>query len=306
MERLKYLVSELKGWCHGEAHAVMVLTQEDVEISAIEETMQTVKCLGCVRVRGRIFNRGRNQYFGLCECKAKRFPLKCFLYMVEGRDETTRADAQFHMSSPQPADSNNAQKLQSLFPADEAAAKSTEAILRAVMSMEAIAAYVRSLGCCPLQLEKSSSITGWVKHGSWWKSVTALAKRRASDPDVSPEDCLEALEHAFGTAESGEELYFAFRLLQQQPDKARLEQLLHGAIASDLRRYAQKRNLKLHGKKINPAIQSANVKQNVEVKQTEIQNLKSEMRELKALVAAVVSKPSQDMSTSLEKPPTIV
>lgn len=86
---------------------------------------------------------------------------------------------------------------------------------------------------------------------------------RASDPDVSPEDSLEALEHAFGTAESGEELYFAFRLLQQQSgeklsdflrrleqslgrvvqrgglppgyaDKARLEQLLRRAIASDL------------------------------------------------------------------------
>lgn len=94
-------------------------------------------------------------------------------------------------------------------------------------------------------------------------ALDTVKAARASDPDVSPEDCLEALEHAFGTAESGEELYFAFHLLQQQPgeklsdflrrleeslnrvvqrdglplecaDKARLKQLLRGAIASDL------------------------------------------------------------------------
>lgn len=83
------------------------------------------------------------------------------------------------------------------------------------------------------------------------------------NPDASPSKCLEALESAFGSAESGDDLYFAFRLMQQQKgeklsdffrrlerflakviqrgglpashmDKARLEQLLRGAIASDL------------------------------------------------------------------------
>lgn len=38
---------------------------------------------------------------------------------------------------------------------------------------------------------------------------------RASDADVGPEECLEALEHAFGTAESGDDLYFAFRLMSR-------------------------------------------------------------------------------------------
>lgn len=40
---------------------------------------------------------------------------------------------------------------------------------------------------------------------------------RLSDPDVTPEKCLEALESAFGLAESGDDLYFAFILQQQQP-----------------------------------------------------------------------------------------
>lgn len=67
------LVSELKGWCRGEtldeAHAVMVIIQEDVSTDAIEETMHSVKCLGRVHVRGRIFNLQHNRYHVLCECK---------------------------------------------------------------------------------------------------------------------------------------------------------------------------------------------------------------------------------------------
>lgn len=42
---------------------------------------------------------------------------------------------------------------------------------------------------------------------------------RLSDPDVSPDKCLEALENAFGLAESGDDLYFAFRMQQQQPSE---------------------------------------------------------------------------------------
>lgn len=63
-------------------------------------------------------------------------------------------------------------------------------------------------------------------------ALDILKSARASDPHVSPEVCLEALEHAFGTAESGKELYIAFRLMQQQSGEkisdflGRLEQLL--------------------------------------------------------------------------------
>lgn len=38
-----------------------------------------------------------------------------------------------------------------------------------------------------------------------------------SDPDISLDKCLEALENAFGLAESEDDLYFAFRMQQQQP-----------------------------------------------------------------------------------------
>lgn len=38
---------------------------------------------------------------------------------------------------------------------------------------------------------------------------------RAGNPEVLPEECLEALEHAFGTAESGDDLYFKFHSWRQ-------------------------------------------------------------------------------------------
>uniref|UniRef100_A0A8B9HIP3 PNMA family member 1 n=1 Tax=Astyanax mexicanus TaxID=7994 RepID=A0A8B9HIP3_ASTMX len=84
-----------------------------------------------------------------------------------------------------------------------------------------------------------------------------------TDPDASPEAYLNAINSAFGTVESGEDLYFAFRLLHQSPgeklsdflrrleqaltkvvgkgglsakdrDRVRIEQLLRGAVTSDL------------------------------------------------------------------------
>ncbi len=84
-----------------------------------------------------------------------------------------------------------------------------------------------------------------------------------SSPDASSQQYLDTLESTFGSSESGEDLYFAFRLLRQRPgeslsdflrrieksltkvvqrgglapsnvDKARVEQLIRGAVESDM------------------------------------------------------------------------
>ena len=402
MERRTELVSDLKGWCRGEgldeAHAVLVLIQEDLDISAIEETMQTVKCLGRVRVRGRTFNSKQNRYLVLCECKevvkGEMVPFEVFPINGGGpwpviiAEEATRASTQFQMSGSPQAPGKRVEDLRTLFPEDEAAAKSTEAILRVVSdlldkttkSSSEHGSYRRLrtfsgslptpaveeqfdhwLGQARLMVEECDC-SHKEKRRRLMESLRGPAldivkAARTSDPDVSPEDCLEALEHAFGTAESGEELYFAFRLLQQQPgeklsdflrrleqllnrvvqrdglplgcaDKARLEQLLRGAIASDLmlvnlrlrerkakpptflqllREIRTEEEYEASRKKIAPVMQNGNARQNADVKQTEIQNLKSEIKELKALVAAVASKSAQDTTASSENiPPDIV
>ena len=70
MEIQAEFVSELQGWCRGEvldeAHALMVLIRDDVEVIQIEETLHTVKCLGRVR---RNYNMRCNRYMILCECR---------------------------------------------------------------------------------------------------------------------------------------------------------------------------------------------------------------------------------------------
>lgn len=100
---------------------------------------------------------------------------------------------------------------------------------------------------------------------------------RLNNPDAGPECCIEALESAFGTPESGEDLYFAFRSMYQQPgeklsgflrrlersltkvvhkggllphrvDRSRIDQLIRGATESDMMLL----NLRLRERKEQP------------------------------------------------------
>uniref|UniRef100_A0A3B5JWT6 Uncharacterized protein n=1 Tax=Takifugu rubripes TaxID=31033 RepID=A0A3B5JWT6_TAKRU len=216
----------LKGWCRGEtldeAHVVMIITQEDVSTDTIEETMHSVKCLGRVRVRGRIFNLQHNKYHVLCECKEE----------VKG-DIVPPEVFPTQGGGPWPVITTDP--------------KSTEAILRAVSNLLDKTSKSSSEHGSYRRLRVFSAISptpaGEEQFDHWLGQARLIVEEcdcslkekrrrtmeslrgpaldivksaRASNPDVCPEDCLEALEHAFGTAESGEELYFAFRLLQQQ------------------------------------------------------------------------------------------
>lgn len=159
-----------------------------------------------------------------------------------------------------------------------------------------------------------------------------IIKAVRSSDDASASDYLVALESAFGTSESGEDLYFAFRLLRQnagealseflcrmeksltkvaqkgglpvsQVDRARVEQLIRGAVESDMmllqlrlrerkespptflsllseireeeENQAKRRKLDVMAKPAFPQDAS-------EPKQTEIQALKAEVKKLRA------------------------
>uniref|UniRef100_A0A3Q1F8T1 Paraneoplastic antigen Ma-like C-terminal domain-containing protein n=1 Tax=Acanthochromis polyacanthus TaxID=80966 RepID=A0A3Q1F8T1_9TELE len=171
---------------------------------------------------------------------------------------------------------------------------------------------------------------------------------RDADPEASPTEYLEALESAFGSAESGDDLYFTFRLMQQQPseklsnflrcleraltkviqrggvpasskDQARLEQLLRGAVASDLMLI----QLRLRGRKSSPPTflqllseirteeeyEASRRKLNTSVHQAqtkpsgadhaEIQSLKAEVKELKTKLASCMLKSPEVKEKSL-------
>ncbi|XP_048104195.1 paraneoplastic antigen Ma2 homolog [Alosa alosa] len=359
MERRAELVSELKGWCCGEAldeaHAVMVLLQEDVDTSAIEETMQTVKCLGRVRVRGRNFNMRLNRYLALCECKeavrAENVPFDVF--PIEGGgpwqvitvDEATRASTQVQMSGTQQAPGKRVEGHRPLSPGDEAAAKSTEAILRAVSDLLSKTTKSSSEHGSYRRLRTFSGLLPTPAGEEQFDHWLGQARLMVEECDCSRKEKRRRLmESLRGPAldivnaarqQPGEKLSDFLRRLEQSlnrvvqkdglpfgcADKARLEQLLRGAIASDLmlvnlrlrerktkpptflqllKEIRTEEEFEASRKKITPVVQSGNVRQNADVKQSDIQNLKSEIKELKALVAAVVTKPAQYTSASSE------
>uniref|UniRef100_A0A8C5D1P7 CCHC-type domain-containing protein n=1 Tax=Gadus morhua TaxID=8049 RepID=A0A8C5D1P7_GADMO len=95
-------------------------------------------------------------------------------------------------------------------------------------------------------------------------AVEVVKSLRLSRPRASPEEYLNALDNAFGSAESGEDLYFSFRLIQQKAgeklsdyvrrlepilakvvkkggisdrdkDRVRVEQLLRGELKADFK-----------------------------------------------------------------------
>ena len=65
-------VDKLKNWCRGEAvderHALLVVVSGSPEISKIEDVLQTIKCLGRVRVKGRMLSDTSEDLLVLCEC----------------------------------------------------------------------------------------------------------------------------------------------------------------------------------------------------------------------------------------------
>ncbi|KAK0135440.1 Paraneoplastic antigen Ma3 [Merluccius polli] len=400
MESQAELVSELKGWCCGEvldeAHALMVLIREDVEVTQIEETLHTVKCLGRVCVRGRNYNMRRNRYMILCECREelKRENVPAEVMPTDGNEAWPIVIVGEALSAPvdsfsellagaQQAEERTGEKPQSRSPTPVSPSSQTESILRALGELLDKTkptidhgSYRRLRifsGTLPIPAGEEQ-FEHWIEQ-AWLMveecdcSVKEKRRRlmeslkgpaleivkaaRASNPDVSPEQCLEAVEHVFGTAESGDDLYFAFRSMQQQSgeklsdflrrlegsldkvikkggvlldrvDKVRLEQLLRGAVASVnlsvnlrlrerrdkpptflqlLKELRTEEEYEASRKRLNPAVQSVHIKPEIDVKQAEIQGLRAELKELKALVAAVVTRPDQAMFEHVETTP---
>ncbi|KAK7909563.1 hypothetical protein WMY93_014247 [Mugilogobius chulae] len=283
------LIAELKGWCRGEGleetKALMVMVPEEAEVAKIEETVGTVKCFGRVRVRGRLFHTSMNCLMVLCECREE------FSHEDVPKEVIDSQSGQswqiITVSEQVPAD-DFAVKLQTLLAAEGKTMDDVKVgdLLEKTRKPQAEGGYRRLRlfsGTLPVPpseepfdhwleqawlMVEESECSDREKRRRLMESLKGpaleIAKSvRDSDAEASPSEYLDALESAFGSAESGDDLYFAFRLMQQQPseklsdflrrleraltkvvqrggfpaggkDKARLEQLLRGATASDL------------------------------------------------------------------------
>ncbi len=72
-------MTQLQHWCKGEginpSHAMLVKdVPEDTDIGFIEETLQSIKVLGRVKVRGRMYDPQYQGLTVLCECREKVNP----------------------------------------------------------------------------------------------------------------------------------------------------------------------------------------------------------------------------------------
>ncbi|KAK0148989.1 Paraneoplastic antigen Ma1 [Merluccius polli] len=382
------LVTELREWCEGEfldeETALFALAPRGHEVAEIEETLGTVKAFGRVRVRGRKFNTKLNRLSVLCETREKLDPTKIppdvkhpttedsWPVIIVG-ERTALGDA---VKTP----------LKSLLDAS-ASNDSAESIIRAVGDLLSKiekpsgenSSYRRLRmfsGTLPTPAGEEA-LEHWLEQARLMveesdcsikekrrrimeclrgPALSVVKAVRTAEANVTPSKCLDAIESAFGAAESGEDLYFEFRLLQQEKneklsdflrrleqsltkvvskggipasrvDVARVEQLLRGAIHSDLMLI----QLKIRERKQNPpkflellaeiraeeeyaaarvklstSVHRVHANKEVDGRQTEILTLKAEIKELKTLFATMKTEPCQEVGDDNDTVPVPV
>lgn len=243
------LAAELKRWCRGEGleetKALMVLVPEDVEIAKIEESLETIKCLGRVRVRGRMLHSSQNCLMVLCECKEEctdNVPPEVF-HAESGKswpittlcEAPVSSDFGVKLKTLLDAEGKTMDDIKGLLPEAAPKVNSTESILQAVGDFlektrkpQSEGGYRRlrlfsgNLPVPPNEepfdhwleqawlMVEESECTEREKRRRLMESLKGpaleIAKSvRDADPDANPSEYLEALESAFGTAESGDD-----------------------------------------------------------------------------------------------------
>ncbi|KAJ8390645.1 hypothetical protein AAFF_G00102510 [Aldrovandia affinis] len=370
-------VKELREWCQGESldedHAILAVVTKDCEVAQIEETLETVKALGRVRVRGRRLNTKRDCLTVLCECREKLDPTKVPSEVIH----PTYGDWPIIMIAGCPVSDEGEQTPVKVLLDTASSSGSAESIIRAVGDMlskmnkpTGESSSYRRLRMFSGMLPPPAGEEGldhWLDQARFIveeSDCSAREKRRrimeclrgpalavvkavrTDNVDITPNECLDAIESAFGTAESGEDLYFDFRLLQQGQDEklsdflrrleqsltkvvskggipasrvdaTRVEQLLRGAIHAELmlvqlklreRKQSPPKFLELLSEirteeeyaaarvKLNMSVHRVHANQDVDSKQMDIQTLKSELKEMKAMFASMTTKPSPEVA----------
>uniref|UniRef100_A0A8C6TUB1 Uncharacterized protein n=1 Tax=Neogobius melanostomus TaxID=47308 RepID=A0A8C6TUB1_9GOBI len=257
------LVDKLKRWCRGEAieesYALLTVVPEDTDVATIELALQTIKCLGRVRVRGRIMSDSNDKVYVLCQSRekvvAEQVPYEVQPY--EGAEawpiitafDTPSPEDDFNMKlrTLLQAEGKTFSDVQALFTESQPTSSSAESLIRAVTDLldKTSKPASESGGYRRLRVFSGTVPTpaGEEQFDHWLEQAYLMVEEsdgsdkdkrrrimeslkgpalelikaiRLSDPDASPVKCLEALESAFGHAESGDDLYFSFRLMQQQ------------------------------------------------------------------------------------------
>uniref|UniRef100_A0A669C889 Uncharacterized protein n=1 Tax=Oreochromis niloticus TaxID=8128 RepID=A0A669C889_ORENI len=278
----------------------------DFDLSDIEQTAQSVKAFGRVKVRDRLTDTQTGNNLVLCEChqdiqpdripphvqplnggpvwkislltecmrSADDFSAKLKKLMVEEGKTIDDVSALLSTETPQenspesiiqavgdllaktmrPTSENTASRCLRIFSGQSPTPAGEESLDSWV---EQARLMIEECDCS--EREKRRRVVESLK-GPALEIIQAV---RRDNPDASPESYVEALESAFGSLESGEDLYLAFRSLGQQRgeklsdflrrlersltkvvqrgglpshrvDRARIDQLIRGATESEI------------------------------------------------------------------------
>ena len=389
------LVDKLKKWCRGEdieeEYALLTVVPPATEIADIETVLQTIKCLGRVRVRGRTFSDTENKVLVLCQCKEKVMAEEVPKEVLASEGEQTwpiitvfdapspESDFNTKLRTLLQEEGKTYDDVQAMFTESQPTSSSAESLIRAVTDLLDKTSKPAGEGGGYRRLRVFSGIVptpaGEEQFDHWLEQAYLMVEEsegsdkdkrrrimeslkgpalellkavRLSDPDASPENCLDALESAFGLAESGDDLYFSFRLMQQQSgeklsdflrrleralakvvqrgglsaynmDRARVDQLLKGAVNADLmllqlrlrerqanppkfldllREIRKEEEYEASKVKLSHSARTVHAKVQAEHKQSEIQNLRAEIKEVKSMFAAFSTQTPPDVEVT--------
>ncbi|XP_048108990.1 uncharacterized protein LOC125300872 [Alosa alosa] len=274
---------------------------KDLEVAKIEEELHTVRCWGRVRVRGTKPYRDGDGVLVLCECKEVIDPRvvppevrpndgAVWKIITHAQQPTPQAPAEDFSAKLQRflmSEGKTLADIQSLSSTDESVLRAMVDVVSRTTKSQAESQGYRRLrifsGITPTPAGEES-LEYWLEQATLMvqeSEFTEQEKRqrileclrgpaleivkslRLSKQGATAQEFLDALDSAFGSAESAEDLYFSFRLIQQKSgeklsdyvrriepflakvvkkggvsasdkDKVRVEQLLRGAIDSDL------------------------------------------------------------------------
>uniref|UniRef100_A0AAY4C7A1 Paraneoplastic antigen Ma-like C-terminal domain-containing protein n=1 Tax=Denticeps clupeoides TaxID=299321 RepID=A0AAY4C7A1_9TELE len=237
-----------------ETHALMLVVSDYVKVIEIEETLHTIECLGRVRVRG---NLQRFFVLCECKesIDAKLVPPQIWPHpdavpwlVVTACDDAPDADEfSTKLKLLLQSEGKTMSDVQAMFSTDSESPAPTS-LLRAVGDLlDRIGktssdggsfrrlrifsgtfptpvgeesfdlwneqAYLMISECDCSDKEKKRRIMESIRG----PALEVIKAARDDTPDLSSRDYVKALERAFGSAESGEDLYFTFRLMQQLP-----------------------------------------------------------------------------------------
>uniref|UniRef100_A0AAR2JPL1 PNMA family member 1 n=1 Tax=Pygocentrus nattereri TaxID=42514 RepID=A0AAR2JPL1_PYGNA len=292
----------LRNWCRGEGldikHVFMLIgVPEDTDVAYIEETMQSIKALGRVRVRGKMFDPQQNSLVVFCECREvvdiTRVPSEVipsdgratWKLIISDEPSSSTEDFTEKLSRLLREEGKTWSDIPALHALSSSYVSSPESIIQAVGDLleKASKPSCESSAYKRLRTFSGTSPTpaGEETLENWLEQAKLMAeecgcpdreKRRriveslkspdlgifqavkAANPEASPMEYVEAIESSFGSMESGEDLYFGSKTVQRgglpatSVDKVRVEQLLRGAVDSDLMLL----QLRLRERKNNP------------------------------------------------------